>query len=882
MKRWSSNELRERFLSFFETKDHKRLPGASLVPHNDPTLLLTGAGMVPFKPYFLGREEPQYKRVTTCQRCLRTPDVENVGKTDRHGTFFEMLGNFSFGDYFKRQAIEWAWQFVQAELELPVERLWISTYADDDEAFGIWHREIGIPAGRIVHLGRKDNFWEIGVGPCGPCSEIYYDKGPEHGCGRPDCRPGCDCDRYLEFWNLVFIQYHQDEAGKLTPLERTGIDTGMGLERVASIIQGVDSIFEIDLIRPVIDRLCELGGVHYGRDKDTDVSLRVITEHARGITFMVNDGILPGKDGRGYVLRRLLRRSTRHGRLLDLPDGFMEDIIRLVVELMEAGYPELAENVDYITKVVNAENERFARTLDQGMDILDDVIRNAKQEGLDKLAGEDVFRLYDTYGFPLDLTKEIAAGYGLQVDEDGFQKQMLNQRSTARRARKETGYLGTGEDAVYADLVESVECNFVGYDKLQSPARVLAILDDGETVEQARCGQEVGIILDTSPFYPEGGGQVSDTGTISGSKGQARVSRCFRPNSQLIVHRVEISSGVLTVGDEVVASVYDYDRRDTARNHTSTHLLHAALQDVLGEHATQAGSLVAPDRLRFDFRHLEAVSAEELVAVEDMVNARIMENLPVTAKTTSFQEAKAEGAKALFDEKYGDEVRVVSIGDYSKELCGGTHVGSTGEIGLFKILSEGSVSAGIRRIEAVTGYTALSYLRDRETLLKNISARLDTAPDEVMQRIDQVLDQQKELQKQVNELQKQIASDRLDDIIQQAERIDGSYLCVGSLEDTDIDTLRAMGDRLRDKLGSAVVILGSSRESKVLFVAMATKDLAPGRVHSGDIVKKAASITGGGGGGRPDMAQAGGRNPEKLEEALLKAKQAAREQLQRV
>lgn len=868
----SSNELRELFQQFFEEKGHKRLPGASLVPHNDPTLLLTGAGMVPFKPYFLGKEKPEFTRVTTCQRCVRLADVDSVGKDDRHATFFEMLGNFSFADYFKKEAIQWAWEFVTERLEFPVDRLWITVHHDDDEAAEIW-QSIGIPAERIVRLG-EDNFWEIGVGPCGPCSEIHLDRGEEYGCGDPDCKPGCDCDRFMEIWNLVFVQFYKNEAGEYEPLEGKSIDTGMGLERVACLLQGVSSIFDSDIMAPIVATVADLAQVKYGSESAADMSIRVIADHARSITFMVYDGILPGNEGRGYVLRRLLRRAVRHGRLLGLEGRFINRVIDTVVSQMSAGYPELIEKKDYIQKVVGMEEERFLSTLDQGTTLLDQVIQALRAEGKQQIPGEDAFRLYDTYGFPLELTKEIAAEHGLTVDENGFDRHMQRQREQARAARGEMGYLGDEKVSVYGQLADTLEVEFVGYGQLEVTTRVLAIYKDNRPVDSASRGDRVDMIVVKTPFYPEGGGQVADTGTITGTAGIMDVSGVTRHNQRLVVHHGVIASGTLSVGDEVLATVYQRDRVATARNHTATHLLHRALKDVLGEHVNQAGSFVAPDRLRFDFTHFAGLSREELDEVESRVNDQILANLNVSAAVMDYDEAVKSGAVALFGEKYGSQVRVISIGDYSKELCGGTHVQQTGEIGLFKIVSEGAVAAGVRRIEALTGKAAMKYVADEGAKLRSIAEQLQVSPSEAPQKLEKLLLHVKQLEKELSSLQEKLAASLASELVERAEVVGDLKVLVTEVKAQDPNALRTLGDKLKSKLGPGVMVLGAKAGEKVLFLAMVSPEGVKRGIHAGDIVRQAAKVAGGGGGGRPDMAQAGGRLPEKLPDALTAAYQA--------
>ena len=736
MKKLGLNEIREKYLSFFESKGHLRLPSFSLVPKNDPSILLINAGMTPLKPYFTGAEKPPRTRVTTCQKCIRTPDIENVGKTARHGTFFEMLGNFSFGDYFKKEAITWAWEFVTKVMEMPEDRLYVSIYEEDDEAFEIWNKEVGLAPERIFRMGKKDNFWEHGTGPCGPCSEIYFDRGPERGCGKPDCTVGCDCDRYIEFWNLVFTQFDKQEDGTYTKLEKKNIDTGMGLERLAVIMQDVDSLFEVDTIRRILEYVCEKAGVVYGHG-DEDVSIRVITDHIRSTTMMVADGILPSNEGRGYVLRRLLRRAARHGRLLGIEGPFLYDVARVVIRESCEAYPELAEKEEYICKVIKIEEERFAATIDQGIAILNAMIAELKMENRTVLPGSMAFKLHDTYGFPLDLTREIAEEAGLTVDEQGFMAEMAEQKNKARMAIKSKEISAWGRD-IAAGIDKDLRTEFVGYESYSSESKILYIILNDEQADSAQQDDEVTIILDRTPFYAESGGQVADTGMITGRDGKVRITGCVKTGEGLYLHTGVVEEGIIEKGSAVTAAI-DIERRlATARNHTATHLLHKALRNVLGDHVTQAGSLVEPDRLRFDFHHFSAMSKEEIKRVEDEVNARILDDLNVNVREMPIEEAKKLGAMALFEEKYGDVVRVVQAGDYSTELCGGTHLKSTAQAGLFKIISESGVAAGVRRIEALTGKGALEYYGHVEEKLENIASVLKTTPQESLRRVETI------------------------------------------------------------------------------------------------------------------------------------------------
>ncbi len=872
----TANELRRRYIDFFVQKGHLHLPSAPLIPHGDPTLLLTGAGMVPFKPYFLGQAEPPRRRITTYQRCLRTPDIDNVGKTDRHATFFEMLGNFSFGDYFKREAIHWAWEFVTQHLSLPPEKLWVTIYQDDDEAFAIWNDEVGVPAEKIVRLGRKDNFWEIGVGPCGPCSEIHVDRGPAFGCGHEDCRPGCDrCQRFLEIWNLVFIQFHQDAEGRLTPLAQKGIDTGMGLERTAALLQGARSIFEIDLVRPIVDAIATRAGVPYGREEVKDVSIRVITDHIRGVTFMVADGILPSNEGRGYVLRRLLRRAVRHARLLGIEGPFLADLVEVVVDQMRFGYPEVAEKAAYVKRVVSLEEERFQETLEQGMGILRNRMAELAEAGRRVIPGVEAFRLHDTYGFPLELTEEIARENGFAVDREGFEQAMERQREQARAARAEMGYLGTAGVSQLADAVT----RFVGYDQLVAEAEVTGLAVEGERVARATAGQTVAVLLDVTPFYPEGGGQVADTGTLTAPGGLVAVDRVERLGEGLIVHYGRVVSGEVGVGERVLATVDEEARRNTARNHTATHLLHQALHDLLGEHANQAGSLVAPDRLRFDFTHFQAVDARQLEEIEGLVNEKILANLPVEASVMDLDEARRLGARALFGEKYGQRVRVVSIDGYSRELCGGTHVRSTGELGLFKIVAEGGVAAGVRRVEAVTGRGTLQFVREMEGRLAQVAGRLSTSPREVPQQVEKVLAQLRQTERELAQLKARLAALQSEALVAQAEQVGGLWVLVARVDARDTADLRQLGDQLRDRLGRAVIVLGTTAGERAQVLAVATPEAVQRGIDAGQVVREVAPLLGGRGGGRPERGEGGGSRPEGLTDGLALARSVIERQL---
>lgn len=879
MKYITADQMRSMFLEFFKSKDHKVLPSASLVPHGDDSLLLTGAGMVPFKPYFLGQAEPEHRRVTTCQRCLRTPDLENVGKTDRHATFFEMLGNFSFGNYFKAEAIAWAWEFITKHMEIPKDKLWISIYQDDDEAFQIWRQDIGVPPERIVRLGKEDNFWEIGVGyPCGPCSEIYFDRGETFGCGSPDCKPGCDCERFMEFWNLVFIQYIKREAEQYEPLVAKSIDTGLGMERIVALMQGVKSIFEIDSVKTIMDHVAKLANTEYGQDAKADVSLRVITDHARGITFLISDGVLPSNEGRGYVLRRLLRRAARHGRLLGIDGQFLNSVVDVVIDKMQAGYPELLDKKEYIHRVVDLEERRFYETLDQGIHILQEIIAHHPEGQPRVIAGTDVFRLYDTYGFPAELTREIAEEHKFTIDETGFQNEMNRQRERARQAHVHKDYTNQ-QTELYRQLQKQVESIFVGYEQTECSTNIAVLVHNGRLVERLAAGEEGLVVLTKTPFYAESGGQVADTGTITGKVGQFNVKDVRQPVEGVIVHQGVMVCGELIVGDQVLASVYSKERWDTARHHSATHLLHDALREVLGTHVHQSGSDVDHNRLRFDFTHFEAVTAEQLQLVEVKVNEAIMANYPVQTEILSMDEAKAKGATALFGEKYGSDVRVVTMGE-SMELCGGTHVSATGDIGLFRIVSESSIAAGVRRIEAVAGKRALEYTDRREKALLRVSQMLDTAPDQAVEQLERLLEQHKKLQQELTQYQRKAVSELGTELVNQAEMINGVNVVIAEVKLAEAEQLRSLGDQLRDRLHPAVIFLAARANGKVQFVAMASKEIAGKRVHVGNVIKSAAAVCGGGGGGRPDMAQAGGREPEKLPQALELVRDLLAQQLE--
>ncbi len=878
MQKLGLNEIRERYLKYFESKGHLRLPSFPLVPQNDPSLLLINSGMAPLKPYFTGEQEPPRKRMTTCQKCIRTPDIENVGKTARHGTYFEMLGNFSFGDYFKKEAIPWAWEFVTEVMKIPVDRLWISIYEDDDETFEIWNKQVGIPAERIVRMGKKDNFWEHGTGPCGPCSEIYYDRGAERGCGSTDCAVGCECDRYIEFWNLVFTQFNKDEKGNYTRLANPNIDTGMGLERLACVMQDVNTLFEVDTIRNVLNYVCKIAKVEYGKAAKTDVSIRVITDHIRSTTMMASDGVLPSNEGRGYVLRRLLRRAARHGKLLGIEKPFLFDIALIVINESKEAYPELTEKSEYIQKVIRIEEERFIDTIDQGLNILNEYINEIKVKGGEIISGEIVFKLHDTFGFPLDLTREIAEENGLDIDEEGFKREMGEQKKKAREALKKRGNAAWGE-SLYSKLDKNIKTEFIGYANSEAEAKILFIVKEDELVENAQEGDEVSIILDKTPFYAESGGQVGDTGYIETKQCSIRVDECRKTPDGKFIHSGIVQKGLIEKCTFVKAKIDIKRRMAIARNHTATHLLQKALRNVLGQHVNQAGSFVGADRLRFDFSHFSAINAEELRKIESEVNEKILDNLTVVSNEMPISEAKKLGATALFGEKYGDIVRLVKMGEYSMELCGGTHTTATSQVGLIKILGESGVSAGVRRIEALTGETALEYYIDSERVLDKIAAALKTNSSDVVKRIEALNTEIKNYEKEIEKLRNKLVSGSIDDVLSRIVEVKGIKLISERFDQLDIEALRNTGDILKNKLGSGVIVLATAYGDKVSFVVTATKDVIERGIHSGNIVKELAKIAGGGGGGRPDMAQAGAKDISKIDEALKFAHKAVETQI---
>ena len=870
MQPYGVNQLRKMFLEFFESKGHLALKSFSLVPHNDKSLLLINSGMAPLKPYFTGQEIPPRRRVTTCQKCIRTGDIENVGKTARHGTFFEMLGNFSFGDYFKEEAIQWTWEFLTEVVGLDPDRLYPSVYEDDDEAFEIWNKKIGIPAERIFKFGKEDNFWEHGSGPCGPCSEVYYDRGEKYGCGKPDCTVGCDCDRYMEIWNDVFTQFDNDGNGNYTELEQKNIDTGMGLERLASVVQDVDSIFDVDTIKALRDHVCRLADAEYGKEYNSDVSIRVITDHIRSVTFMISDGIMPSNEGRGYVLRRLLRRACRHGRLLGIEKGFLPELAETVIEGSKDGYPELEEKKEFILKVISKEEEQFNKTIDQGLGILSDMIGKMEAEGTKTLGGEDAFRLYDTYGFPLDLTKEILEEKGMDVDEEGFRECMEVQRKKARDAREVTNYMGA-DVTVYESIDPNVTSTFVGYDRLSHESEVTVLTTETEIVDALSDGEKGTIFVQETPFYATSGGQEADTGYIRTAEGEFRVEDTVKLLGGKIGHVGVMIKGMIKTGDKVTLEVDAKKRALSARNHSATHLLQKALRTVLGTHVEQAGSSVNEDRLRFDFTHFSAMTPEELKKVEEIVNEKIAAALPVVVKNMPIEEAKKTGAQALFGEKYGDIVRVVNMGDFSIEFCGGTHVQNTSEIAAFKIISETGVAAGVRRIEALTSEGLMKYYDELEEKLKNAAHLLKATPDNLADKITHLMSENKALHSEVESLKSRMAQDAVGDVMDQVKEVKGVKLLAAEVDGVDMNGLRDLGDQLKEKLGDGVVVLASANEGKVSLMATATEGAMKKGAHAGNLVKGIAGCVGGGGGGRPNMAQAGGKNPAGIKDALEKA-----------
>ncbi|WP_432711527.1 alanine--tRNA ligase [Roseburia inulinivorans] len=872
------------YLEFFESKGHLKMNSFSLVPHNDNSLLLINAGMAPLKPYFTGQEIPPRRRVTTCQKCIRTGDIENVGKTARHLTFFEMLGNFSFGDYFKHEAIAWSWEFLTKVLGLEEDRLYPSIYGEDDEAFDIWTKEVGVPAERITRFyrdpetGECDNFWEHGAGPCGPCSEIYYDRGEKYGCGKPDCKVGCDCDRFMEVWNNVFTQFEGDGKGGYTELSQKNIDTGMGLERLAVVMQDVDSVFDIDTMKAIRDRVCELSGKKYEVDAMDDVSIRLITDHIRSSTFMISDGIMPSNEGRGYVLRRIIRRAARHGRMLGIDGIFMAELAKTVISESKDGYPELEEKKDFILKVLAQEEEKFAKTIDQGLAILEDMEKEMIASGSKVLSGGNAFKLYDTYGFPMDLTSEILEEKGFTIDEDGFKKAMEVQRTTARKNRKTTNYMGA-DATVYDEIDPSVTTEFVGYDKLETASTVTVLTSETEIVEALSDGEIGTIIVEETPFYATMGGQQGDKGVIYTSDGTFKVEDTIKLLGGKVGHVGKMTSGMIKSGDKVTLSVDADLRGKTCKNHSATHLLQKALREVLGTHVEQAGSYQDAERTRFDFSHFQAMTAEEIAKVEKIVNDEIAADLEVRTDVMTVEEAKKTGAMALFGEKYGEKVRVVSMGEFSKEFCGGTHVKHTGEIAAFKIISESGVAAGVRRIEALTGDNVFAYYKNIEAELERAAKAAKTTPAALVEKIEHMMAEIKALNAENESLKSKAAKEALGDVMDQVVEVKGVKLLATSVAGVDMNGLRDLGDQLKGKLGEGVVVLASEADGKVNLVAMATEEAMKKGAHAGNLIKAIAGKVGGGGGGRPNMAQAGGKNPAGIPDAVAEAKAALENQI---
>ena len=884
MKKYGVNELRRMYLEFFESKEHLSMNSFSLVPHNDNSLLLINAGMAPLKPYFTGQEVPPRKRVTTCQKCIRTGDIENVGKTARHLTFFEMLGNFSFGDYFKHEAIAWSWEFLTEVIGMEPERLYPSIYGEDDEAFEIWTKEIGVPAEKITRFyrdenGECDNFWEHGAGPCGPCSEIYYDRGEKYGCGSPDCKVGCDCDRFMEVWNNVFTQFDGDGHGNYVELANKNIDTGMGLERLAVVVQDVDSVFDIDTMKAIRDRICEIAGKTYQTDAMDDVSIRLITDHIRSATFMISDGIMPTNEGRGYVLRRIIRRAARHGRLLGIEEKFLANLSETVIAESKDGYPELEEKREFILKVLSEEEEKFHKTIDQGLSILNEMQEEMQAAGSKVLSGENAFKLYDTYGFPMDLTQEILEEKGFTIDEEGFKACMEEQRKKARSARKETNYMGA-DATVYDEIDTAITTEFVGYDRLVHESKITVLTTETELTQALSDGDVGTMIVEETPFYATMGGQCADNGIIETADGTFRVEDTIQLRGGKVGHVGKVTKGMFKVGDTVTLRVNEKKRNLTRRNHSATHLLQKALREVLGTHVEQHGSYVDEGRLRFDFSHFAAMTEEEITKVENIVNEKIADSLPVVTKIMSLDEAKKSGAMALFGEKYGDTVRVVSMGDFSTELCGGTHVDNTANISAFKIISESGIAAGVRRIEALTSEGVFEYYDKMEDTINEAAKIVKTNPAGLVEKLEHLMAEVKALQSENESLKSKAAKDALGDVMDQVTEVKGTKLLAVSVSGVDMNGLRDLGDQLKEKLGEGVIVLASENDGKVNLVAMATDGAMKAGAHAGNLIKAIAGKVGGGGGGRPNMAQAGGKNPAGIADALAEAKTALEGQIQ--
>ena len=879
MKKYGVNELRKMFLEFFESKGHLAMKSFSLVPHNDNSLLLINSGMAPLKPYFTGQEIPPRKRVTTCQKCIRTGDIENIGKTARHGTFFEMLGNFSFGDYFKTEAIHWSWEFLTEVVGLSPDRLYPSVYVEDDEAFAIWNEEMGIPKERIFRFGKEDNFWEHGAGPCGPCSEIYYDRGEKYGCGKPGCTVGCDCDRYIEVWNNVFTQFENDGQGHYTELVQKNIDTGMGLERLAVVVQDADSLFTVDTNKALLDQVCALAKTQYQIDEKKDVSLRIIADHVKSCTFMISDGIMPSNEGRGYVLRRLLRRAARHGRILGIEGKFLAGLSETVIALSKDGYPELEEKKAMILKVLSEEEDKFNKTINQGLAILNDMEQAMAGQGRKVLSGEDAFKLYDTYGFPLDLTVEILEEKDFKVDEEGFHAAMKEQRKKAQKARKTTNYMGA-DVTVYQSIPAEITTRFVGYDRLRHDSVITVLTTEDDMVEALTDGQRGTILVEETPFYGTMGGQQADVGVIFCDNGRFQVEDTIHLQGGKVGHVGVMTAGMLKTGDKVTLEVCEKNRLSTGKNHSATHLLQKALRTVLGDHVEQAGSYVDAGRLRFDFTHFSALTREEVRKVEDLVNEKIREDLAVVTQEMSLEEAKRSGAMALFGEKYGDTVRVVKMGDFSVELCGGTHVKDTGTITAFKILSETGIAAGVRRIEALTGEGLMAYYAETERQLYAAAAAAKTTPGELSHRIESLLAELKALSSENEKLKSKLANNAMGDVMSQVVEINGVKVLAVKVADVDMNGLRNLGDQMKEKMGEGVIVIASAQGGKVNLMATVTDQAQKKGAHAGNLIKAIAGLVGGGGGGRPNMAQAGGKNPAGMDDALAKVAEVVKEQVQ--
>lgn len=877
MKSMGVNEIREKFLSFFESKDCLRLGSFPLIPKNDASLLLINSGMAPMKPWFQNPETTPKRRVTTCQKCIRTGDIENVGKTARHGTFFEMLGNFSFGDYFKHEATAWAWEFFTKVMEIPEERLWISVYEDDDEARDIWVNEVGVDPSHIVKLGKDDNFWEHGTGPCGPCSEIYFDRGEEYGCGEPTCGVGCECDRFMEVWNLVFTQFDKDEDGNYNPLPNPNIDTGMGLERLAVVMQGVDNLFEVDTVQDVIKHICRVAGIEYKKDDKKDVSLRVIADHIRSTVMMVSDGVIPSNEGRGYVLRRLLRRAARHGKLLNIDRQFLFEVADTVINCSKDAYPELEEKREYIKNIIKKEEERFDATIDNGIVVLNGYIENAKKENRKSLTGGEAFKLHDTYGFPLDLTIEMAQEKGLEVDVDGFNKAMQEQKDTARNARADGSSWDGDETYVFSNAEPTV---FVGYDTLETEAKVVGIVvADNGVADMMDVNQSGFIVTDKTPFYAEMGGQTGDVGIINVNGNAVTVVNTTKTAEGYYMHEVKMSAAAVKLGDAVTMSVDKTVRMSVCRNHTATHILDKALRDVLGSHVAQAGSLVEADRLRFDFSHFEAMTAEQIKETERIVNQKILECIDVNVQELPIDEAKKLGAIALFGEKYGDVVRVVSVGDYSIEFCGGTHLANTAQCGLFKIVSEGGVAAGVRRIEAITGKGVLEYIESNDKLIANTAAALKTnLLGEIDKKAESAMERNRELEKQIDGFKEKMAAAKVSNIMAGIKHIGEINLLTAQVDGMGVDEMKSMADKVKAEVENSVAVMGAQTDGKITFVAMASKDAVKMGVHCGNIIKEITAVAGGRGGGKPDMAQGGGADASKIDNALARVDEIVAQQ----